>query len=291
MILLYEYGAWGNCTITSGEDNPIVVANPFRYRGYYYDTETGLYYCNARYYDPQTGRFISADSTDYLDPSSMNGMNLYAYCINNPVNYFDRSGHMPEWLGWIFSGIAIVGGIILCATGVGGILGGVLIGAGAGSLINGYVTKANGGDFTVGYIGGAISGALCGIGAGLGGLAFSAATQAVNFSCIGYLTLGLGASFVGGFAGNLAGTVYTSYYEGVDIDWQETLEMSTLMGVLNVFAGIGSGMSSIVGEIGKVAVNINSKWSLRILAGFIAGGTEALYDLTSYSVSKWFSMF
>ena len=50
---------------------------------------------------------------------------------------------MPEWAAWLISGAAIVGGIVLCATGVGGILGGVLIGAGAGSLINGYVTEAN----------------------------------------------------------------------------------------------------------------------------------------------------
>ena len=78
--------------------------------------------------------------------------------MNNPISYSDPSGNLPKWAAWLISGVAIVGGIVLCATGVGGILGGVLIGAGAGSLINGYVTEANGGDFTAGYIGGAISG-------------------------------------------------------------------------------------------------------------------------------------
>jgi RHS repeat-associated protein len=61
--------------------------NPFRYRGYYYDTETGLYYCNSRYYDPETGRFISADMPAVFNETATetNGLNLYAYCYNNPV--------------------------------------------------------------------------------------------------------------------------------------------------------------------------------------------------------------
>ena len=137
--------------------------------------------------------------------------------------YVDPNGHMPKWAAWLISGVAIVGGIVLCAAGVGGILGGVLIGAGAGSLINGYVTEANGGDFTAVYIGGAISGALCGVDAGLGGMAFAAASEVANLACIGYMALGATASFAGGFAGNLAGTVYTSWhnsgFKSVDVDW------------------------------------------------------------------------
>lgn len=116
-----------------------------------------------------------------------------------------------------------MGGIVLCATGVGGILGGVLIGAGSGSLINGYVTEASGSDFTAGYINGAISGALCGVGAGLGEMAFAAASEVSNLACMGYLALGVTASF----AGNLAETVYTSWhnsgFKSVDIDWEKQL--------------------------------------------------------------------
>ena len=59
----------------------------------YYDSETGLYYLQTRYYDPEIGRFISPDSTKYLDPESINGLNLYAYCLNNPVMYEDPTGH------------------------------------------------------------------------------------------------------------------------------------------------------------------------------------------------------
>lgn len=249
-----------------------------------------MYYLNARYYNPQWRRFISPDDTAYLDPDSVNGLNLYCYCYNNPINYVDPSGHMPKWLAWVLSGAAIVGGIILCATGVGGILGGVLIGAGAGSLIGGYVSEASGGSFAAGYIGGAISGALCGVGAGLGGMAFAAAAEVSNFACMGYLGLAAVSSFGFGFAGNLTGTVYTSWhnsgFRSVDIDWQETLTMSAFAGTLNILAGIGSGMSSVAAEVGKAAVALDSKLAAAILSGTIAAATEALYDTTTYVIRK-----
>ena len=212
------------------------------------------------------------------------------YCFNDPVNMYDPSGHMPKWAAWLISGAAIIGGLLLCATGAGGILGGVIIGAGTGSLINGYVTEASGGNFAAGYIGGAISGALCGVGAGLGGMAFAAASEVTNLACIGYITLGATASFAGGFVGNLAGTVYTSWhnsdFKSVDINRGEVLATSTIMGSLNIFAGLGSAMSSIAGSMGKVATDVNSKFAFRFLAGLIAGSTEATYDLASYLLGK-----
>ena len=73
----------------------LAIANPIRYRGYYYDTDIGLYYLNARYYNPQLRRFISPDDTAYLNPENANGLNLYAYCYNDPVNYADPSGNGP----------------------------------------------------------------------------------------------------------------------------------------------------------------------------------------------------
>ena len=81
----YEYDAWGKILSQGGSE--LLTINPFRYRGYYYDEETGLYYLNSRYYDPETGRFISPDSLKYLEPETCNGLNLYAYCGNNPVVY------------------------------------------------------------------------------------------------------------------------------------------------------------------------------------------------------------
>ena len=91
----YAYDAWGNHAVTL-DTNGIATRNPIRYRGYYYDTETKLYYLNARYYNPEWRRFISPDSTEYLDPESVNGLNLYCYCNNDPVNYADPSGYAWE---------------------------------------------------------------------------------------------------------------------------------------------------------------------------------------------------
>ena len=82
-VVKYKYDVWGNCTIKGSTTNYTVAhANPIRYRGYYYDEGTKLYYLNSRYYNPEWRRFISPDSTDYIDPETPNGLNLYCYCNN-----------------------------------------------------------------------------------------------------------------------------------------------------------------------------------------------------------------
>ena len=109
LVASYQYDAWGNQTVTNyGEEN-IGNINPIRYRGYYYDEETGLYYLNSRYYDPRLRRFISPDTLSILDEtmSEINGLNLYMYCKDNPVMYVDPSGNMA-WLilaAFLFIGI------------------------------------------------------------------------------------------------------------------------------------------------------------------------------------------
>ena len=95
-VAWYEYDAWGNRVYgayLSGYSD-IFNANPFRYRGYYYDSETGFYYCGSRYYDPVIGRFINPDSTNTLmnTPMAYTDKNLYAYCDNNPVMRVDNGG-------------------------------------------------------------------------------------------------------------------------------------------------------------------------------------------------------
>ncbi len=110
LVAKYTYDAWGNHEIIVNIDD-IASINPFRYRGYYYDSETSMFYCNARYYDPEIGRFISPDSIDYLEPESINGLNLYCYCGNNPILYADPSGHSVILALLIGAGIgALVGG-------------------------------------------------------------------------------------------------------------------------------------------------------------------------------------
>ena len=76
--------------------------NPFRYRGYYYDTDTGLYYLQSRYYNPQWGRFLNADG--YVSTGTgMIGFNMYAYCNNNPVMGYDPNGNMIIYNPRMFS--------------------------------------------------------------------------------------------------------------------------------------------------------------------------------------------
>ena len=101
VVATYDYDAWGNCTVkaliaddnghTVSDANHIANLNPFRYRGYYYDTETGLYYLQSRYYDPQTGRFINADGLLGAN-GDLISYNLFTYCSNNPVMGYDPSG-------------------------------------------------------------------------------------------------------------------------------------------------------------------------------------------------------
>ena len=91
--------------ITAAERNIVWTYNPFRYRGYYYDTETGLYYLQSRYYNPQWGRFLNADG--YVSTGQgLLGYNMYAYCNKNPIMYTDPAGEWP-WL------IAIIVGVVL----------------------------------------------------------------------------------------------------------------------------------------------------------------------------------
>ena len=87
-VAAYTYDAWGNVLSQSGD---FATINPFRYRSYYYDTETGFYYLQSRYYDPAIGRFVSADSFASTGQSFL-GYNMFAYCNNNPILYCDISG-------------------------------------------------------------------------------------------------------------------------------------------------------------------------------------------------------
>ena len=96
VVVEYKYDAWGNHEAIVADEDFVALAeiNPFRYRGYYYDSETDLYFLQTRYYDPVVGRFISRDSIEYADPEIICGLNLYAYCGNNPVMNVDPSGHI-----------------------------------------------------------------------------------------------------------------------------------------------------------------------------------------------------
>ncbi|MBQ3229567.1 MAG: peptidoglycan DD-metalloendopeptidase family protein, partial [Clostridia bacterium] len=93
-LVQYTYDAWGNViSITGGLASLLGNINPIRYRGYYYDTDTGYYYLNSRYYDPTVGRFLNGDAFLGINGGIV-GYNLFAYCNNNLVCYSDNSGCM-----------------------------------------------------------------------------------------------------------------------------------------------------------------------------------------------------
>ncbi len=162
LIARYVYDSWGNTDkILDADGNEITsstnmaVQNPIRYRGYYWDSETGFYYVSSRYYDPELCRFISPDTTDVLTANTMalTDKNLYAYCDNNPVTRKDTGGEF-----WTIVSGAIIGAVISTGVEVG-------------------LQLATGGDidvFNIGLaaLGGAAGGALAATGLGYVGQAF-----------------------------------------------------------------------------------------------------------------------
>ena len=146
-VVTYTYDAWGNPLSTTGSlATTLGEQNPLRYRGYVYDTETGLYYLQSRYYNPTWGRFINADSL--IDNRGVHTQNVFAYCGNNPIIRTDGSGNIfhlvvGALVGAALSGVAKVVSNAIdrkpLTSGLGrsmlfGALGGALAASGAGLL-------------------------------------------------------------------------------------------------------------------------------------------------------------
>lgn len=103
IVASYTYGDWGECTVDSTSTNlALANLNPLRYRGYYYDNETGYYYLQSRYYDSNICRFISSDLPEFaqFQKNKNCGLNLFSYCCNNPIKYTDHSGNFPYY-SWV----------------------------------------------------------------------------------------------------------------------------------------------------------------------------------------------
>ncbi len=127
-VVSYTYDTWGKLISIKDKDGKDVTTdttnvgykNPYRYRGYRYDSETGLYYLNSRYYSPEWGRFVNADVAGGK-VGTLLSHNVFAYCMNNPVNMDDPSGNWPKWSKLkkcIMPALQVLGGLGMIAGGI-----------------------------------------------------------------------------------------------------------------------------------------------------------------------------
>ena len=114
IVVEYDYSSYGKVEVKK-DTVGISKKDHIRYKGYIYDEETKRYYLISRYYDPEIGRFISPDSVEYIEPSSISGLNLYVYCCNDPINMYDPSGNFAISIGLLLA----IGGIVGAAIGAG----------------------------------------------------------------------------------------------------------------------------------------------------------------------------
>ena len=247
----YTYDAWGNCQIKIFEDiSPneidkyVINNNPFRYKEYYYDIETNLYYCERRYYNPEIYQWISPDGIGYLDFKSINGLNLYCYCNNNPVMNKDPNGCFAITLSFLLlSGLA-AGAI------------GAVIGAGTAFFKDIKDDGTINEDWTY-YLGRVLGGFVSGfgigvctvLGAGVGAAAYGG-TVATLFTSSG-LALSLGTA-VGIGSGVAFTTGIAGYAIRTGISKSENFNMQNMFseglfnaasGVLSVFGGYLGGLA------------------------------------------------
>lgn len=250
-VVKYDYDSWGKLLQISGSlKDTIGKRNPFRYKGYYYDEETGLYYVNSRYYDPELRRFISADDTDILDVSQEGLLryNLYAYCENNPINLFDPVGKfvIPTFVTQIAVGAIVnLATTWIAATVTGqsyGLLDGVI------AVTTGALAAANEFEFK----------ALAGI---VGGLytAISARNQ--------------GASFWGAAAAGVASGVATTFSVSTSISLTCKIELKPVMsGVLDSTFGMAyNATAAAVSRTAIVYGNYNTQSSASAPGGAASG--------------------
>ena len=233
-------------------NSSVAKLNPFRYRGYYYDTETGLYYLNSRYYDPSIGRFINADDIGYIQPTDINGLNLFAYCGNNPVMHTDPNGTFF----WFF-------------------LGAVLIGAAISGTMNG-ISAYNAGQRGWGLFGAIAGGAVMGGAMGgilaLGGAAGLASAGLMGFGLSTEAALGLSLG-----VGAAAGMVSYSLENGLRTDREWSVGGMFTAGIAGLVKG---GATFAIGFVGG-KTGAFDKLALKGLLG-----KELIKDSISYGIAK-----
>lgn len=270
LVVQYAYDVWGKpLSVTGALASTIGQINPIRYRGYYYDNETGFYYLQSRYYDPETGRFINADSQLNAKDGIL-GYNLFAYCNNNPIMYSDPSGHS----------------IILACIIVGAVIGGLAGGHIAAKVSKAQTGKVNGWAVAGGIVGGGVLGGLAGWGIG-------AAITAIGAAMTG--AAGTVAAPVVEQVAEKASTALQTYYppnngfsgaiEKISLDVGTIIQRTgDLAGRFTAPAGTPSQMLSLpYDKIGQAITYLQTTQPIQALSGTVApwfgqigGGTQYL---------------
>ncbi len=244
----YIYDAWGNHTVeeisvTNQRDQFVLHNNPFRYKGYYYDVETGLAMVGQRYYSPELGRFIQLAEVSTLNPSSINGLNLYSYANNNPI------------------GIAYNSPI------VGGLSSGGMIGSTSGTLGN-IVGSGSvvGGSKVSGF--GSLSGSS------FGSINWPKANSVLMTH---YTTSLIENAFIGAFFGNISYTVTTQLNDS------EMFYSYSNIGNGGYSAGVGMNLGNWYGISAYVSSNLGFGTSMQLTPWITYGAEISLQDGISFS--------
>ncbi|MCR5231501.1 MAG: RHS repeat-associated core domain-containing protein, partial [Acholeplasmatales bacterium] len=259
IVSKFDYDAYGNIINQTG-----TIMSNFRYKGYYYDTDIELYYLKTRFYNPVLLRFITPDSIEYLDSSSIIGLNLYAYCGNDPINMKDEEGNL------CFLACLAIGALVGAIVGFGTSLA-------SEAISNGGVDKVNWGIVASSTIFGAIDGALSVTGLGpiasvaisgvLAGIQYTVeqAISGDDFSINGFfLSVGIGALASAIMPNNFNAKKMTGIYK-TSKDYLKTLVSKSKRAMYNgkikgvyktiakksAFYAVGSAVTSASDEVSK----------------------------------------
>ena len=229
----YQYNAWGKILGTTGE---LAEVNPLRYRGYYYDTETGFYYLQSRYYDPTIGRFINAD-TFVSTGQEFLGYNMFAYCLNNPVNKCDQTGKSAIAIGLFIGVSALIGGI-----------------AGA------YTAITTGGNVLESTLEGAVLGAVAATATIVMPLALPATASATATAGATFLAAGAAGAVVDTATQWISHKVSKEADKEFKLDGGRVLKTAALTGVAGVVPTYGKPGKSIVNALGSLAIGFDASF-------------------------------
>ena len=229
LVVEYKYDVWGKLlSITGTHSDTLGKRNPFRYRGYIYDSETEFYYLNRRYYSPKLKRFINSEEPIH-DTSDPLESNTFAYCFNDPLNNVDEDGEwgMPNWMK-VAVGVVVIAGLAVATACTGGAAAVVCGAALTGALSGGAVGAASG------AIAGAIEGGLDG---------------AIDGACTGFVT----GTLIGGASGAVC--------SGINIARGTTQIIGRAHGSLlhRFSSNMHAGRMSIFGRYSKIGLNRSLK--------------------------------